>query len=85
MITVVDVRQDAEWSAGHVPGAIHVELGSLAGTTVPDEAMTVMCGHGERAMTGASLLEAAGHTDLSVLTGGPTDWSEATGIDLQTA
>lgn len=83
--TVVDVRQDAEWSAGHVPGAIHVELGALAGTTLPDEAMTVMCGHGERAMTGASLLEAAGHTDLSVLTGGPTDWSEATGIDLQSA
>jgi glyoxylase-like metal-dependent hydrolase (beta-lactamase superfamily II)/rhodanese-related sulfurtransferase len=83
--TVLDVRQDSEWAAGHVPGAIHVELGSLPGATLPDTAMTVICGHGERAMTGASLLEAAGHRDVSVLAGGPTDWSDATGIRLQTA
>jgi rhodanese-related sulfurtransferase len=43
--------------------------------------ITVMCGHGERAMTGASLLEAAGH-DVSVLTGGPSDWVSATGGSL---
>ena len=28
--TVLDVRQDNEWAAGHLPGAIHVELGDLA-------------------------------------------------------
>ena len=50
----------------------------------PTRPITVMCGHGERAMTGASVLEAAGHQDLSVLLGGPDDWSNATGIDLQT-
>lgn len=83
--TVVDVRQEDEWSAGHVPGAVHVELGALRDATLPDEALTIMCGHGERAMTGASLLEAAGHTGLSVLTGGPNDWSDATGLDLLTA
>jgi len=83
--TVVDVRQDSEWAGGHVPGAIHVELGALADATLPLVPMTVMCGHGERAMTGASLLEAGGHRDVSVLAGGPTDWSAATGIDLQTA
>ena len=33
-----------------------------------------MCGHGERAMGAASLLEAAGHHDLVVLDGGPQDW-----------
>lgn len=81
---VVDVRQDAEWASGHLPDAVHVELGALAGATLPDAPMTVMCGHGERAMTGASLLEAAGHRDLSVLIGGPDDWHNATGIDLQT-
>ena len=36
-------------------------------------------------MTGASILEAAGRQDLSVLLGGPGDWSDATGIDLETA
>ena len=29
--TVVDVRQGPEWAAGHLPGAIHVELGALRG------------------------------------------------------
>jgi glyoxylase-like metal-dependent hydrolase (beta-lactamase superfamily II)/rhodanese-related sulfurtransferase len=82
---VVDVRQDPEWAGGHLPEAVHVELGALAGTTLPDRSMTVMCGHGERAMTGASLLAAAGHRYLSVLIGGPEDWHAATGIDLQTA
>jgi rhodanese-related sulfurtransferase len=83
--TVVDVRQDTEWAGGHLPGALHLELGELADTTLPDGPMTFMCGHGERAMTGASLLAAAGDRDLSVLVGGPDDWHEATGIDLQTA
>jgi glyoxylase-like metal-dependent hydrolase (beta-lactamase superfamily II)/rhodanese-related sulfurtransferase len=82
--TVVDVRQEAEWAGGHLPDAVHVELGALCGTTLPETPVTVMCGHGERAMTGASLLEAAGHRDLSVLIGGPGDWHDATGIDLQT-
>lgn len=83
--TVLDVRQDDEWEAGHVPGAIHVELGDLSQTPVPDGRVTVMCGHGERAMTGASLLQSAGHDAVSVLAGGPADWSDATGTALQVA
>ncbi len=43
-----------------------------------------MCGHGERAMGAASLLERTGHRDLAVLDGGPEDWAEATGGKLTT-
>lgn len=82
--TVLDVRQDAEWATGHLPGARHVELGALPDTNVAAEPMTVMCGHGERAMTAASLLAARGHRDVSVLAGGPTDWATATGTDVVT-
>ena len=60
---VLDIRQDTEWETGHVPGALHVELGGLrdlTGARLPDEPLTLMCGHGERAMTGASVLEARG-------------------------
>ena len=81
--TVIDVRQDSEWSGGHLPGALHLELGELADTTLPDAPMTLMCGHGERAMTGASILQAAGRGDVSVLRGGPADVA-ATGLDLET-
>jgi len=58
-----------------VPGARHVELGELperAGD-VPAGPVVVMCGHGERAMTAASLLEGAGRLDVGVLVGGPDD------------
>ncbi|HVW34827.1 MAG TPA: rhodanese-like domain-containing protein, partial [Acidimicrobiia bacterium] len=73
----LDVRQAAEYAAGHVPGAIHLELGALPARldAVPADSVTVMCGHGERAMTGASILAAAGRQDVSVLVGGPDDWA----------
>lgn len=83
---VLDVRQDAEFVAGHIPGARHVELGALARTAadLPDEPTVVTCGHGERAAGAASLLERTGHHDLAVLVGGPGDWAEATGRRLET-
>jgi 3-mercaptopyruvate sulfurtransferase SseA len=34
-------------------------------------------------MGAASLLERAGHGDLAVLAGGPHDWADATGEQLQ--
>ncbi len=80
--TVLDVRQASEWATGHLPAAVHVELGVLAETLVPAGPVTLMCGHGERAMTGASLLERGGARDLSVLAGGPDDWHRVTGVDL---
>jgi hydroxyacylglutathione hydrolase len=42
----------------------------------------VMCSHGQRAMTAASLLARAGHKDLGVVHGGPQDWQRATGQAL---
>jgi glyoxylase-like metal-dependent hydrolase (beta-lactamase superfamily II) len=83
---VVDVRQATEHATGHLPGAHLIELGSLTGRTddVPAGPATVMCGHGERAATAASLLERAGRTGLSILAGGAEDWSEATGRPLHT-
>lgn len=81
---MLDVRQEAEFTAGHLPGAVHVELGSLAQTAaaLPHAPTLVMCGHGERAAGAASLLERAGHHDVAVLEGGPDDWSDATGRHL---
>jgi len=75
---VLDVRQTAEYAAGHVPGAALVELGSLQAQAggLAGEPVTVMCGHGERAATAASLLERAGGTP-SVFLGSAGDWSRA--------
>jgi hydroxyacylglutathione hydrolase len=81
---VVDVRQVSETAAGHLPGAHLIELGSLAehASDLPTGPATVMCGHGERAATAASLLERAGHHEVSILAGGADDWAKATGRTL---
>jgi hydroxyacylglutathione hydrolase len=82
---VLDVRQASEVADGHLPGAVTVELGTLADgppSELPRGPLTVMCGHGERATTAASLLERAGHKDLRVARGGPQDWQRATGQAL---
>lgn len=83
---VLDIRQRPEFTAGHLPGAVHIELGELTHRAgeIPDEPTVVMCGHGERAMGAASELEAAGHRHLAVLVGGPGDWAAATGQALRT-
>ncbi len=89
-VRVLDIRQDAEFQAGHVPSALHVELGALEERLdmlrqqLRDAPTVVMCGHGERAMGAASLLARAGITNVRVLDGGPEDWATAHGQDLQT-
>jgi rhodanese-related sulfurtransferase len=82
---VLDVRQESEFESGHVPGAIHIELGALADRLgeIADAPTVVMCGHGERAMGAASLLARAGHQDVAVLDGGPEDWAAANGRPLE--
>ncbi len=83
---VLDIRQHAEFMTGHLPGAVNVELGSLETTldNIPATPLVLMCGHGERAMTGASVLARHSRRDISVLAGGPTDWEAKTGRALAT-
>lgn len=77
--TVVDVRQRNEFVTGHVPAADNVELGAVGDMSSPTGPVTVMCGHGERAMTAASILTTGnGHIEVSVFDGGPETWSETT-------
>ena len=80
---VVDVRQASEYAAGHVPGARSAELGTLVGpalSELPGRA-TFMCGHGERAMSAASLAERSGR-EAAVFVGGPEQWARRSGRPL---
>jgi hydroxyacylglutathione hydrolase len=78
---VLDVRQASEYAAGHLPQALHIELGDLAARTdeVAGGPTAVMCEDGKRAMTTATLLQRAGHRDVAVLVGGAHDWATVTG------
>ena len=75
----LDVRQHSEWARGHLPSARHLELGSVTDLAhvIPPGLLTLYCGHGERAMTAASLFEAHGRKGLAVLDGGFEAWSDA--------
>ena len=77
--TIIDVRQRNEFDAGHLPGAHNIETGSIGEADVPRGAVAVMCGHGERAMTAASVLLRRGDRDVTVLVGGPDDWARQHG------
>jgi len=80
---LLDVRQDREHTDGHIPGVAHVELGRLTSVAADlGQVDAVMCGHGERAATAASLLERDGHPGVAVVIGGPDDWATATGLPL---
>lgn len=83
---VLDVRQRGEFVTGHLPDAVNIELGSIEARieAVAENPLVVMCGHGERAITGASILARHGRREISVLTGGPAEWQAVTGHDLAT-
>jgi hydroxyacylglutathione hydrolase len=76
---VLDVRQLNEFDTGHIPGATHIELGELPSRTadVPPGPIAVMCGHGQRAMTAASILQRTDRA-VQVLVDSAQDWATAT-------
>ena len=80
---LIDVRQANEFAGGHVPGARNTELAAVHDMELPSGPVTMMCGHGERAMTAASILAARDHATVCVLDGGPSDWAGATGRSLE--
>jgi glyoxylase-like metal-dependent hydrolase (beta-lactamase superfamily II)/rhodanese-related sulfurtransferase len=69
----IDVRERSEWESGHATGSVHAPLGTLErdGMSIPhDTPVVVYCGHGERASTGASILERAGYREIANVRGG---------------
>ena len=80
---VIDVRQANEYCNGHIPDARNIELGAVPEAPLESSGLvTVMCGHGERAMTAASLLAIRG-IPARVLDGGPGTWATITSRMLE--
>lgn len=66
--TLLDVRKDEEWSAGHLGSAEHVYLGYLPerGDQVADgKGVITFCGSGRRASIAASILRRQGVSEVS--------------------
>jgi hydroxyacylglutathione hydrolase len=76
-MTVVDVRDEHEWSSGHVPGAMHIYVPDVpfrAGEIPHDTPVALHCASGYRAGIAASLLEQAGLTRIIHVSGEYSDW-----------
>ena len=79
---LVDVREDREWNAGHLPGAIHLGKGVIerdAEKTIPDQSAEIIlyCGGGYRSALAADTLNRMGYTNVSSMDGGFRGWKEA--------
>lgn len=76
-MTVVDARDEHEWAAGHVPGAVHIYVPDVPhrADEIPTEApVAVHCASGYRAGIAASLLEQAGLKRIIHVNGPFSDW-----------
>ncbi|MFB6612749.1 rhodanese-like domain-containing protein [Streptomyces sp. NPDC056367] len=78
---LLDVREPAEWAAGHAPGAVHTPLSALlAGAGLPSAArgrpLIVICRSGHRSQRAARLLTERGAAAVDVK-GGMNAWAAA--------
>ncbi len=76
---LVDVREDAEWEQGHIPGAHHVAKSYLEQQIeayVPDRATPVVlyCAGGVRSLFAGQALRAMGYEDVVSMSGGFEQW-----------
>ncbi len=79
---LIDVREDAEWAQGHLPGAVHLSRGVLEReieTLVPDPAadIVVYCASGARSALAAESLRRMGYAKVSSLEGGLRAWLDS--------
>ncbi len=72
---LVDTREDHEWAAGHVTGAVHLSKGIIERDIekrVPDKGKTLVlyCGGGFRSALAAENLQKMGYANAISLDGG---------------
>jgi rhodanese-related sulfurtransferase len=76
---LLDVREDDEWDAGHVPGALHIPLGELGARYTEierDRPLFVICRSGNRSGHAAHALAGAGW-DARNVSDGMMGWQAA--------
>ena len=74
-LTLIDVREDSEWTAGHAAGAVHIGKGVIERdieSKVPqkDAKLVLYCGGGSRSALAADALMKMGYSNVFSLAGG---------------
>ena len=82
-VTLIDVRERAEWEQGKIPGSFHVPRGILEGSieqlprptgAATDRLIVLYCGSGARSALAAQTLETMGYTGACSVAGGFQAW-----------
>ena len=79
---VLDVREDSEFAAGHLPRARHIPLGQLPNRLKEiekyrDKPILVTCRSGQRSLRAARLLKKQGFEKVFNQAGGILAWEQA--------
>ena len=82
------MREDNEWNAAHLPGAIHLGRGIIERDiekTIPDHNSEIVlyCGGGYRSALAADNLQKMGYTNVISMDGGFRVWKES-GYPIET-
>jgi rhodanese-related sulfurtransferase len=83
---LVDVREESEWSRGHLPDAQHLGKGIIERDIeekIPDqsEKIVLYCGGGYRSALAADNLQKMGYSNVISMDGGFRGWKEA-GLEI---
>lgn len=79
---LVDVREESEFAAGHLPGAVHIGKGVIerdieAKAPDPASPLVLYCGGGFRSALAADALQKMGYTNVISMDGGWSGWVKA--------
>lgn len=79
---LIDTREESEWNAGRIPGAIHLSKGIIERDIekrVPDKntLLILYCGGGYRSALAADNLAKMGYSNPLSMAGGWRAWNEA--------
>jgi rhodanese-related sulfurtransferase len=80
--SLIDVREDSEWAAGHARGAKHLGKGVIERDIeerVPNKnaELILYCGGGFRSALSADVLQRMGYTNVASMAGGWRAWQAA--------
>jgi rhodanese-related sulfurtransferase len=81
-LVLVDTREDTEWQAGRIRGAIHLGKGVIERdieAKIPDKSQEIIlyCGGGFRSALAAEAVQKMGYTNVISMDGGMRGWREA--------
>lgn len=79
-VLLIDVREQAEYNEGHIPGITLIPMGEIPGrlAEIPkDKTVVVTCRSGNRSSQVASYLQQQGFTNIHDLQGGIVAWQQA--------